>query len=67
MSKPEEITPETVARMAAQTLGMTLTPADATATAEMLNALARDMQAFRQMGLGDDEPAAIYAAVEGEP
>jgi hypothetical protein len=33
----------------------------------MLNALAADMQAFRKMPLGDDEPATTYAAVEGQP
>jgi hypothetical protein len=61
------ITPETVAAIASQSLGMPLTEADAQATAAMLNALAADMQAFRKMPLGDDEPATTYAAVEGQP
>jgi len=61
------ITPETVAAIASQSLGMSLTEADAEATAAMLNALAADMQAFRKMPLGDDEPATTYAAVEGQP
>jgi hypothetical protein len=61
------ITPETVAAIASQSLGMSLTQADAQATAAMLNALAVDMQAFRKMPQGDDEPATTYAAVEGQP
>ena len=61
------ITPETVAAIASQSLGMPLTEADAAAAAAMLNALAADMQAFHQMPLGDDEPATTYAAVEGQP
>ena len=61
------ITPETVAGIASQALGMPLTEADAQATAAMLNALAADMQAFRKMPLGGDEPATTYAAVEGQP
>jgi hypothetical protein len=66
---PETIptNPETVAAMAVQLLGMPLTDADAAAAAGMLNALAADMQAFRKMELGDDEPATTYAAVEGQP
>jgi hypothetical protein len=67
MSRLEPMTAETVAQMAAQTLGITVTQADAAATAELLNALALDMKSFRQMPLGDDEPATTYAAVEGEP
>jgi hypothetical protein len=61
------ITPETVTAIASQSLGIPLTEADAQATAAMLNALAADMQAFRKMPLGDDEPATTYAAVEGQP
>ncbi len=61
------ITPETVAAMALQLLGMPLTEADAAAAARMLNALAADMQAFRRMKPGDEEPATTYAAVEGQP
>jgi len=61
------ITPETVAAIASQLLGMPLTEADAKATAEMLNALAADMQAFRKMSPGDNEPATTFAAVEGQP
>jgi hypothetical protein len=61
------ITPDTVAAMALQLLGMSLTDADAAAAAGMLNALAADMRAFRRMNLGDEEPATTYAAVEREP
>jgi hypothetical protein len=61
------ITPETVAEMSLQLLGMPLTEADAAAAAGMLNALAADMQAFRRMTPGDEEPATTYATVEGQP
>jgi hypothetical protein len=61
------ITPETVAAIALQLLGVPLTEADAAAAAGMLNALAADMQAFRKMKPGDEEPATTYAAVEGQP
>jgi hypothetical protein len=66
---PETIpfTTETAAAMALQLLGLPLTEADAAAAAGMLNALAADMQAFRRMKLGDEEPATTYAAVEGQP
>ncbi len=66
---PETIptSPETVAAVALQRLGMPLTDADAAAAAAMLNALAADMQAFRKMKLRDEEPATTYAAVEGQP
>jgi hypothetical protein len=33
----------------------------------MLNALAADMQGFRKLALGDEEPATTYAAAEGQP
>jgi hypothetical protein len=61
------VTPETVAAMALQLLGTPLTEADAAAAAGMLNALATDMQAFRKLNPGDEEPATTYAAVEGQP
>jgi hypothetical protein len=61
------ITPETVTAMALQFLGMPLIEADAAATAGMLNALAADMQVFRKLPLGNEEPATTYAAVEGQP
>ncbi len=66
---PETIptAPETVAAVALQLVGMPLTDADAAAAAAMLNALAADMQAFRKMKPGDEEPATTYAAVEGQP
>jgi hypothetical protein len=67
MPEISPITPETVAAIASQSLGLPLTEADVKGTADMLNALATDMQAFRKMALGDDEPATTYAAVEGQP
>ena len=67
MPEISPITPETVAAIASQSLGMPLTEADARATAAMLSVLAADMQAFRKLRLGDNEPATTYAAVEGQP
>ena len=66
-AKPDRIAAQTVAQIAAQTLGIELSPANAAAAAGLLNALAVDMEAFRQMPPGDQEPATTYAAVEGEP
>jgi hypothetical protein len=53
--------------MALQLLGMPLGEANAAAAAGMLNALAADMQGFRKLPLGDEEPATTYAAAEGQP
>jgi hypothetical protein len=66
ISKPDQIAAETVAQIAAQTLRIDLSPANAAAAAGMLNALAADMEEFRRMPPGDHEPATTYAAVEGE-
>jgi hypothetical protein len=67
MPEVDPITAETVTKMAAQLLRLPFTPADAAATAGMLNGLAADMQALRKMKVDDEEPATTYAAVEGEP
>ncbi len=67
MPKPEPITAETVANVAKQFLGEPLSDENAAAAAVLLNNLAADMQAFRAMQLGDEEPATTYAAVEGQP
>jgi hypothetical protein len=67
LAVPDLNTPPTNADLATQLLGRPLTEADAAAAAAMVAALAADMQAFRRMPLGDEEPATTYAAVEGEP
>ena len=67
MPETTPIKPDTVAAMALQFVGISLTEADAEATAGMLNALAADMQGFRKLALGDVEPVTTYAAVEGQP
>jgi hypothetical protein len=53
--------------MAAEMLRIPLSAADATATAGMLNALASDMQALRNLDVSAEEPATTYAAIEGQP
>ncbi len=67
MPEPRPITTETVTSSAEQMLRISLTPADATATAGMLNALASDMQALRKLPVSGEEPATTYAAIEGQP
>jgi len=64
MPQNEPVTPDTLKNMAAQFLGQRLSDADVAAAAVMLSALAADMRAFRQMPLGDDEPAPVYSAAE---
>lgn len=67
MPQRAQISTETVSSMAGEILGIPLSPADATATAGMLNALALDMQALRNLAVSAEEPATTYAAVEGQP
>jgi len=66
-SNPEPITAETIESIAVQILAMAVAKSDAAAAAALLNALAADMEAFRKMSVGDEEPATTYAAVEGAP
>src|SRR6266849_3029697 len=66
MLETQPVTVETVSAVAVQLLGTPLTPANAAATAGLLNALAADMHALRKLPLGDDEPATTYSAVEGQ-
>ena len=67
MPQSHSITAETVASMAVQILGAPLSPADASAAAKMLDALATDMQALHKLAASSQEPATTYAAVEGQP
>jgi len=67
LAVPDSTTPPTNADVATQLLGRPLTEADSAAAAATVTALVADMQAFRQMPLGDEEPATTYAAAEGEP
>lgn len=57
------ITPETLLATARE-FNLPLPEADAKATAELLNALAADMQAFRAMDVGDSEPVTVYRPEE---
>lgn len=67
LAVPDPETLPTNADLATQLLGHPLTEADSAAAAAMVTALAADMQAFRRTPLGDEEPATIFSAVEGEP
>ena len=67
MAKTDAVTPQTLANVAQQFLDCPLTDEHATAAAGVLNALAADMQGFRKLALGDEEPAPTYAAAEGQP
>ncbi|MBS0261057.1 MAG: hypothetical protein JSS02_03800 [Planctomycetes bacterium] len=67
MPDTRPITTATIESMATQFLGLTISPANAGATADMLNALSADMQALRALPLGDVEPATTFAAAEGQP
>lgn len=67
MPQPPSITSETVSNVAVQILRTPLAPADAAAAAGMLNALAADMQALRNLDVSAAEPATTYAAIEGQP
>jgi hypothetical protein len=67
MPATQPVTAETLNASANQLLGVPLTPANAAATATVLNALAADMQSLHKLPLGDEEPATTYAAVEGQP
>ena len=68
MPQHPPITTETVSSVAEQVLGIPLSAVDtAAATAAMLNALAADMQALRNLAVSHEEPATTYAAIEGQP
>jgi hypothetical protein len=67
LAVPDPNSPPTNADLATQLLGRPLAEADAAAAAAMVTALVADMEAFRRMPLGDEEPATTYSAVEGEP
>jgi len=67
MPQQPPITAETVSLNALEILHGPLAAADAAATAGMLNALAADMQALRQLAVSNEEPATTYAAIEGQP
>src|SRR5262245_37334601 len=56
MPETTPIKPETVAALGLQFVGISLTDEQTAAAAGVLNALAGDMQAFRKLALGDEEP-----------
>jgi hypothetical protein len=67
MPEAQPVTRETVAQMAVEIVRIAVPESQQAPVAELLNALAADMQAFRQMDVGGVEPATVYAAVEGQP
>jgi hypothetical protein len=60
------ITPETLARMADELLGASLKEKERKAIAELLQSLYGDMAALRAVAVGEEEPATVYDAAEGE-
>lgn len=56
------ITAETLARTAGELLGSRLSADEADAIAPILNALAEEMRAMRQMDVSEAEPAMLYEA-----
>ncbi|HTI50960.1 MAG TPA: hypothetical protein VL475_08415 [Planctomycetaceae bacterium] len=67
MASPGNLTPPEVKGLSEQLSGRAMTDSDAAAVAGLLNALNADMRALRELPIPDtDEPATIYAAVEGE-
>jgi len=67
MPEPTPVTPQTLDQIGRQLVGIELTAAHLEAAAGLVNALAEDMRAFRQMPVEEREPATNYSAVEGQP
>lgn len=65
-NEAEKFSPGFVGQMAAALTRKKLAEQDAAAVAGLLNALDAEIEVCRSMNLGDDEPAMIYRAVEGE-
>jgi hypothetical protein len=59
---PHDISPQTIGRMASEIVGTPIPEAERLLVANLLQALAADMTAFRAMNVGDIEPALIYDA-----
>lgn len=62
-----QVSTSTVSQIAEQFLGANLTPADVEASANMLNALAGDMQAARGMNVEEVEPAGDFEVRGPQP
>ncbi len=62
----EKIAPETIARMSAELVGVSIPEKDQTAVANLLQSLGADMTAMRAMNVGVAEPAFVYDASEAE-
>jgi hypothetical protein len=60
MADKSNMTSDTLARLAAEVVGITLGEQDLKATADLLNSLSADMRALEAMDVGDDEPATTY-------
>ena len=61
---PRHVQPDTIASMAEQLVGADISAEDQQRVAGLLNALALDMKAMRDMDVGIDEPAPVFEAVE---
>jgi hypothetical protein len=64
MQTPQNILPETIASMAKQLVGLDLPPDDQQRVADLLNALAPEIQAMRRMDVGMHEPSPTFEASE---
>ncbi len=64
--EPAKVTPETVARMAAEVVGTPVKDKDRPPVADLLGSLQADMAALRAMNVGTAEPAFLYDAAEAE-
>ena len=64
MQNPTPLSPETLAKMAAQLIGIEASASDLERVAGLLNALAEDMRAMRNMDVGVTEPASTYRSSE---
>lgn len=64
MSERKQITAATIEAMADQFVGVELSADQKSGVAGLLNALAADMQAMRDMKLGNTEPAPIFEAIQ---
>ena len=66
MPTPKQTSPETVSHMAEQLVGIELGADDQKRVADLLNALADEMKAMRDMDVGTDEPAPVFEATKSE-
>ena len=65
MADDHAITADTVERMAAEMLNLTLAASEREMVAGLLTSLHKDMRAMRRMDVGTAEPATVYKPREG--